>query len=903
MSLRAARAAALAGMALALMALALMALAPSSCRRREPDPASRPPVVLLQGFEGSVSVKRWPRDGPGQAAPSTTWSAEGARSLRIDAGTMASFSEMSRTDWTGYDALRFTVHNPGPATAGLGLEIQDDHTAFDDRHQHSFGAPPGDHVVTLDFSGGLWRGEENRPYRGRVKTPLDVSRVTRLALVNRGEGPLYVDRIELSASPPLATPGGFAFDFGRAGKQVMGQTTGVFETTRFTPERGFGFLGAPGSIARSMSYPTPLLGDGLSFPAEGFRADLPGGAYQGWIAFERGGFWEDEQSGYARAEVRVNGAPIAGAGHDFAPSAPHFFFEDLEITDPSQLEEKLVRPAHARARFHFQAAPGANVFTLSVTAPGKNPLRVAGLLLAPDTPAGAAFLDAHEQRQREAIAASYPPEDRSRRGPGRAPPAHDLVADPLPLGAPLYPRDLPHRDGPSPPPEALAVAGQPPALSFALHPPRDHPTPAAVAPLPGPGGAALPPPTVLQGRYLPTRPLGNGPVWIEISHYRPDPDLHVAPDLARPVVLSWQIPPGAAPGLYTGSAVLTAADVRLEIPLRVRVFSVSLPPIPIPVGLFMSALPFGPDVVGEPRWWQLQEALLDEQARAGLTCVTGGPGLDLETTRRDGALTLSGDRALHYLDLAQARGVARAAVAYNTFLDLHATPDAPAIAPARIPDAEAHHLPPFFFSLYDEPGTPEELARSLAAVRPFTDAGILTMGFGSPQRAGTHLDALFAATYAPVLNLHAPADLAALTRRGRHPWVYSNGLDRYGMGLHLWRNLRAGAEGRLEWIGLITQGFAFDDLDGREPSAVAWLVHDRLGPMPTPRWLAAREGLLDLRIRLALEKAVPQGDPALALWAAEGYGEDRGRWEDAALEGARRGMLERLESTPAPEVH
>ena len=113
--------------------------------------------------------------------------------------------------------------------------------------------------------------------------------------------------------------------------------------------------------------------------------------------------------------------------------------------------------------------------------------------------------------------------------------------------------------------------------------------------------------------------------------------------------------------------------------------------------------------------------------------------------------------------------------------------------------------------------------------------------------------------------------------------------------LQLWRDLRAGAEGRLEWIGLITQGFAFDDLDGREPSAVAWMIHDRLGLMPTPRWLAAREGLLDARLRFALEAAVPAGDPMLAIWPVDGHGSDREHWSDAALTASRRAMLERLE--------
>ncbi len=72
-------------------------------------------------------------------------------------------------------------------------------------------------------------------------------------------------------------------------------------------------------------------------------------------------------------------------------------------------------------------------------------------------------------------------------------------------------------------------------------------------------------------------------------------------------------------------------------------------------------------------------------------------------------------------------------------------------------------------------------------------------------------------------------------------------------------------------------------------------MHDRLGPMPAPRWLAAREGLLDLRIRLALEKAVPAGDPALDLWPLA----DRAAWSDGALDAARRAMLERI-ARPEP---
>jgi hypothetical protein len=69
--------------------------------------------------------------------------------------------------------------------------------------------------------------------------------------------------------------------------------------------------------------------------------------------------------------------------------------------------------------------------------------------------------------------------------------------------------------------------------------------------------------------------------------------------------------------------------------------------------------------------------------------------------------------------------------------------------------------------------------------------------------------------------------------------------------------------------------------------------------MATPRWIAAREGLLDLRIRLALEAAVPPGDPALAGWSVEGYKSDEGPLSDEALARARAAMLERRAAAAA----
>jgi hypothetical protein len=113
-------------------------------------------------------------------------------------------------------------------------------------------------------------------------------------------------------------------------------------------------------------------------------------------------------------------------------------------------------------------------------------------------------------------------------------------------------------------------------------------------------------------------------------------------------------------------------------------------------------------------------------------------------------------------------------------------------------------------------------------------------------------------------------------------------------GLVLWRKIQLGCGGRLEWIGLFEQGFAFDNLDGREPSVCCFKLHSKLGIMKTNLWLQAREGLLDCRIRLALEAKAAKDDPALALWTVEGYRKDESQWSDEKFQSTREGMFKRL---------
>lgn len=915
---------------IAFLAAALVA---SGCR------CSDPSSPLVQDFEGRVSLTKWPKETPGDIDRSREWASDGERSLRVDPGLLASTDSLLRTSFRGFDALRVHVHNPSDRLTTIGFELQDDHATLYDRHRSAFGAPPGDSVIDVDISGDLWRGEENRPFRGPTKTPLDLGKITRIGFENRGDKPIYIDGLTLVADPFEAPPGAVAFDFGRRGTRVMGKTKGVFEDTEYDPSRGFGFVagtGKPSFLKSAAAYPSPLLGDGLAWEGAQFAADLTGGPTLGWIAFERAGFWESEfdATGYTEAVLSANGAEVHR--HTFSPSGPHFFFEDLEITTMADAWPKLVRPAHAIATFSFVAKPGQNTFTLAVNDRRGPPLRVAGLFLAPDTPAGHAYLDALEERQKRAFESVFPPTERARRPPGSVPVSERLLVQPRPVGEVAHPRDLPDSAPPNPP-VATTVPGHKAYVQLALHAARQvdvsiaatsgaaaSPGAAPKAPAVGdsvprvpsptdnaPGASAVAaralqvsPPRVSYGVYGPKRPYEGGAAWIETAYYRPVEEaatVHVGPELTRSVLLEFDVPASAPAGRTVFVVRFSAGpDVLAEVPVTVDIVNAALPPLPIPVGLFMSALPFAPDAVGEERWWQLQEAVLAAEGEAGLNTPTGGPGLDYTMTKTPDGYTFTGDRALRYLDLAQRHGLGAAVVGYSGFLPSikHERPDAARFQQSWSAFETAHKLPPHYLYAYDEPSTDEELAETATYLGPFHTAGVRTIGFFSGAE-GPRFRPVLDATFAPAVSGHTPDLLRAWVDEGKHVFLYNRGVSRLAMGADLVTQIHFRVSGRLEWIGLYTQGFAFDDLDAREPSYGMFVVHDKLGVLPTPRWLSLREGLFDARVRLALEKVAAQTTPGPSTGPTD-YPADPAKWPDATLETTRVDALRRLSALRAP---
>jgi len=869
--------------ALATTAFAFLLLPAFSCAEQ----------ILVQDFEKPFEVPKWPPKTPGAITFSTEWKADGNQSLRIDPGLMAAFSRLINKNWKGASVLRIHAHNPTGQTATISFELQDQHRSFRERHQNAFGLAPGTHVIEMDISAGLWRGEENRPYRGKIKTPINTTQISRIAFANQGKGPIYIDKIVAVKVERIQTTGGFAFDFGKAGTKVMAQMTGVFHDTKYNPQKGYGMVGArPSVLGKAMSFPTPMFGDSLGLNSGGFRVNLSGGNYIAWIAFERGGFWGDEFSGYSSAELQVNGATVHR--HEFAPSGPDFFFQDTELPYMFELVDALIWPAHAVHRFKFKAARGGNTFTLRLKDQTAYPLRIAGLILAPDTPEGKRFIDAHEQFQRKVAEQTYTGQDRGRRE-GRRPPSKSIVVEPLSPGHMMYPRDWPSVPAGKVPEQYLAVRGQKISVHLGIYSDRVMDLEVDVSDLSGP--KELPASEVSHGRYLPMRPYGVGAVWLEVNHYRPGRSFLIGPNLSRSLLVEYEVPSNAQGGNYRGQIQIRGGGSEVTVPIKARIVPADLETIPIPVGLFMNALPVDPKFLDSETWWRLQESLLKEQMAAGLTALSGGPGIQYQLVNQGGKMEFRDGTALRYVRMAQKYGTVKAVVAYGGFFGgmRNTRYDPKAYTDAWMSYEKANRLPPHFANAYDEPSTAPEKKRVLGYLQGYTKAGLRTMGFTSWHGNDPLWTQIADNTYAPAFNIHTAENLQQLKAKGRHPWVYNNGKGRLGMGLRIWRSMKLGAEGRMEWIGLFTQGFAFYNLDGREPSKSNFLVHSELGVLKTPLWLSNREGLLDLRLRLTLEKLAQANDPVLKMWNVEGYRKDAGKWTEERFNKARTAMIRRIE--------
>jgi hypothetical protein len=879
-------------------------------------PADDGPVVVLQDFEGRTSFDTWP-DGA-KAELSGEWAADGKQSLKIARGTMASIDDLRTHDWSAYQVWRFHVRVPGGEGVSLGLELTDSADGYLNRHQNTASAPPGDSVVEIDIGGALWRGEMNKPYR-QLQTPLDKKNIKRFAITPRN-GDIHIDQVELAKVQRIAADGGFAFDFGRAGGLVQSQWIGVTPETKWDEQRGYGITPGATAARQDTPYPTPVLGDGIVMNEARFAVRLKPGKHAGWMLLERSGFWEGEQACYRRAELLVNGK--AAHGHEARPDDPYFLFEDLEVLTQEDLVHKLVMARQQAADFGFDAVEGKNEFALAARGVAGRPPRLAGLVIAPDTADGRGFIEAHKKLQYETIARVHRLMQRRNRAGDPDKARTPLVVAPLPTDAVIYPGDWPAATESQPVPVMHAMAGVTVGRLLGVYAAREMKIDMEMTGLKGPGGS-LPPECVriLGNRYLPVRDYDQTACWIESHHYRPVGNFHVAPTVARGVLVVMDIPANTKAGTYAGSISLIGRDPnrgqiihRENVPLSVRVHPGALPALEMPSGLFFSGVPAPKDLIGDRLYWQLTDQLLRQMQRGSLNMLTGGP--NYAVSWENSQFVYYGDDGVRLLRMAGQYGLDRKVSGYGGFkMELGREKLRPQ-AGMTVEQTYAamhrgwetfrgkHNLPEHYVNSFDEPGTAEEFEPLREVLQLMRGAGFKTMGYTSmedPRKADANHRMLARETTAPAFNLHSPQTMGYVRDLGNEPWIYNNGLGRSASGVDLWRAHRYGAAGRLQWIGAIVQGFQYDSLDAREPDPSCFFVHRDLGVLMAPRYLGQIEGGFDARLLFELERrartAGPARDKILALFKEiedRPYRQERA-WDE--LEALRVRMLEMIEAS------
>ncbi|HTL52842.1 MAG TPA: hypothetical protein VL860_09730 [Planctomycetota bacterium] len=837
-------------------------------------------AATIQDFEKQFPFTPWPETG--KAEFSGDYHSDGKQSLLIHKGTMIAFDELALKDWSAYQELRLHIKAPADKGVVIGFEIADDVGGYLNRHQNMRSAPPGESVVKLDIGGGLWRGEVNHPNRAD-KSNIHLNKITRLA-VTANDADVYIDQIELVKVPKLETAGGFAFDFGRKGGAVQSQWIEIDPTMRWDNAKGYGLSGGPRAFGSSSPFPTPVLGDGIRMFDGRFEVKLPAGKYIGWVAFERSGFWEGEQAVYSHAALLVNGKVVHE--HTVPKATPWFELEDSEILTQEDIADKMVMRRVKTADFAFDAIDDRNAFTVQCDgSDDAGQVRLGGLVLAPDTDAGRAFIAAHKKLQRDTILETQRLLDKSVKLSDPAKATETLLILPEPTDYEMHPGDWPVQTASAPLPAMQAFAGTTAHRVVGLFATQPFDVRWTLSALKN-GDVELPAAgcSVQVCRFMPQRDYDGSACWLAAQHYWPQPKTKVGPGLGRTLLVSVELPADTKPGTYTGSLSIAAVPentkalaVPHEVAISVVVHGGSLPRIGMPAGLFFSGVPVPKELIGDEMYWKMTEEMLKQLDAGGRTMVTGGPNWSV--TWNGDTPVWSGDDCLKLLALAHKYGVDQKIVNYGGFdtglRDFQAhgkmskEETGAALFKAWEEFRKKNNIPEEYIYSYDEPGTPDDFAPVATRLAALKKAGFKTIGFTSvedPKAANENHQMLMKDTWAPAFNLHSEETLKYTKALGNEPWVYNNGLSRYHEGIHLWRNHRAGAGGRVDWIAAIIQGFQYDTLDSREIDPSCFFFHSKFGVMVTPKFMGVCEGGFDARLLWELERRAQAkaGTPAAA---------------------------------------
>ncbi|MFC1453242.1 hypothetical protein ACFLSJ_07875, partial [Verrucomicrobiota bacterium] len=697
--------------------------------------------------------------------------------------------------------------------------------------------------------------------------PIRKDRITRLMFLARGD--VYVDKLELVKVKKITADNAFAFNFHKKGHVRQAQYIDIEGETAYSEETGYGFDGGRAfGLGKATPYPTPLMGTGLDWRDLTFCVDLPGGKYVGWVVFQRSGFWGDESAMYEAAALEINGLVVHQ--HTIPLDRPFFLFQDREVMTQDGVVA-MVLEREGTADIAFEAVNGKNQFCLKTGGVKGYNLRVAGLIIAPDTDEGRAFVGAHRDLQTSMIAGTHRVTKRDDRIGDPAEAKTPILVLPLASDHMMFPADWPDVTESRDIPPMHTYAGLQAIRLIGLYAVKPYSLTASLSPLTGPGGDIPANAVKVQwNHYMPMRNYETAACWIETIDYRPAEPVSAGPSLARALLVRVFVPDATPAGTYEGLLELHAVNTRVNkpaltvrAPISVVVHPGVLPAIDFPNSLFSSAVAIPRSVLSEDVYWMINEDLVRQLALAGKNFLTAGPNFKL---RWEGdTAVVEGSEAVRMIDIGKKYGMDILISNYGGLsmplrrIQAHGSLSREQTAKAIFEAFEKFRgengVPDYVYYAFDEPN--KGFDAIIENLRLLRGAGFRTIGYTSladPETADENHLALAKESTDPAFNAHSKETLAYVRGLGNRPWVYNNGIDRYSQGVHTWRNHRYGAEGRIDWIAAIIQGYQFDMLDGREPDRSCFYFHSEHGALPSPRYMGVIEGGLDARLLFELER-------------------------------------------------
>jgi len=739
---------------------------------------------------------------------------------------------------------------------------------------------------------------------------LDTAYITRLVfgIPEDAPAPVCIDNVRLERDTSAAEAqfeGLYAFDFGTESSPVMEGFTRVSPATVYSKGRGYGLMDADVWRAFDVLQPEPLYEDFICIQSGGFAVDLPNGKYHVFVNIDNpSGYWGEYQKYRART-ISAEGAEAVKDTMDLASfKAKYYRHWNVEDSPAENTFDKYQRPYYGEKEFDVEVTDGqlnlefaGDAWAVSVSCVIVYPAQKGAQ--------GKKFLD-YAVAKRRFYFDNYFKRMLHKPTGGGEPPSSDKPRK-LVVFARDFMRDVYYNDGPERG-EIItkltggAFAGEYEPVVFAIEPQETLGLVTVdVSDLSSASGAI--PASAVDIAYVSNR-LSR--VTMEGSVYTiaprllmPGRSIDMSDGNTRWWWLTVKVPPGTAPGLYTGAVRISASAAGLvTLPVEFTVYKGTLDAVDIPAGPwgYTIDLPWYDDDPATAAW-------NEKSAREGLAKLreygfTSFSGMPVVSYRgeNDGKPVLDFATGDAQMKLAKEAGFTMPVVNYCPFsgLDLYYE-DAEAMKAAGFTDysafikavfsavqkhADAAGWLPVYWNLADEP-VGDDLTRSAENAAAYRKAFPSGLPFFTAATSFTGSDPedpdfkLAREVHVANLNTHDEPGINMLHKDGGD-WAFYNGGNRWTFGDYMYKAAKEfGMKFRLSWHWSNVAGDPYYALDCREDD-YAWCNTAPDGTLIRAiEFERLREGLDDYRMLVTLSRLAKEkkGTPAAAR--AEGLIKER----------------------------